>query len=81
MRPHNCQLHLVDVGQFYSNLQISTLQQPKIASRLSLFILPVVLFPLQTEFPHIFLLTNQLQIIFHLSSILPWPVPFKVFET
>ena len=56
MRSHNCHLNLFDVGRSYSNLQLPSLQQPKIASHifLHLFILPLVLFSTYANFLHIF---------------------------
>ena len=68
-------------GRSYSNLQLPSLQQPKIASRvflLFLFILPAVLFSIHTDSLHTFpspqLSPCQPHIISHHNSILPWPV-------
>ena len=55
MRSNNYHLHLIDVGRSYSNLQLPSLQQLKIASRIFLpfpFIFPLVLFSIYTNFIH-----------------------------
>ena len=88
MRSHNCHLNLFDMGRSYSNLQLPSLQKPKTESRvflLFLFILPLVLFSIYTNFLHIFpspqLSSCQPQIIFHRNSISPCSILSILFDT